>query len=88
MEMLEILKTRLPEGLKILKVKNQANRSQIEILFEYEGTNGIGWLYKTCAPGSENKICDYAICAVMANIEIQRNNLEAARAWLDKQTMI
>lgn len=85
MEMLEILKTRLPEGLKILKVKDRPGYSQAEIRFEYDGTEGIGWLHKVCAPGKENAICDYSICAVMANICIQRNELEKARLWLDKQ---
>lgn len=85
MEMLEILKARLPEGLKIIKVKERPGYSQAEIRFEYDGTESIGWLYKTCAPGKENHICDFSICAVMANIALSRNDVEMAKFWLDKQ---
>lgn len=37
MEMVEILKGRLPDGLEIIKVKDRSNRSQAEIIFRYQG---------------------------------------------------
>ena len=86
MEMLEILKGRLPEGLEIVKVNERPRHSQAEIRFKYDGTEGIGWLYKTCVPGRENIVCDFSICAVMAQIGLLRNDVEMAKFWLDKQT--
>lgn len=86
MEMLEILKARLPEGLKILKVKDRPGCSQMEIQFEYDGTKANGWLFKACAPGKAEAICDFSICAVMMNICIQRNDLEATKFWMEKQS--
>ena len=85
MEMLEILKTRLPEGLKIVKVKDRLGASQLEIFFEYEGTKARGWLFKACVPGKANYICDFIICTVMINVCLERNDLETAKFWRDKQ---
>lgn len=85
MEMLEILKTRLPEGLEIVKVKNRSGRSQIEILFRYDGIESTSWLYKTCTPGRENYVCDSVIFGVLAAVALKQNDLEKARHWMDKQ---
>lgn len=85
MEMLEILKGRLPEGLEIVKVKNRSGSSQIEIKFSYKGTEAIGWLWKTCAPGKAEDICDFTVCAVMMNVGLMLNDLEMVKFWKDKQ---
>lgn len=83
--MLNVLKERLPEGLEIVKVKNRSGRSQIEILFRYDGVEFTSWLLKTCTPGCENLVCDSVIFAVMAAIALKQNDLEKARHWMDKQ---
>ena len=85
MEMLEILKGRLPEGLEIVKVKNRSGSSQMEIRFSYEGTEAVGWLWKTCTPGKAEHLCDFTLYGVMCNVGITRNDFEMAKFWSDKQ---
>ena len=85
MEMLDILKGRLPDGLEIVKVKNRSGNSQTEILFSYEGTEAKGWLPKTCTPGRAENCCDFLTYGVMAQIGLQRGDLVMAKGWLDKQ---
>ena len=84
MEMIDILKGRLPEGLEIVKIKNKRSNSQTEILFKYKDTEGTGYLWKMCAPGHENNVCDATIFNVMAGISFKRGDLEATKYWLDK----
>lgn len=83
-EMLEIMKKRLPEGLEIVKVKNQSNRNQAEITFSYKGYEVKEWLTKTCTPGHEEKNCDQTIFNAMAMLAIKRNDFETAKYWSDK----
>lgn len=82
MEMLEILKGRLPEGLEIVKVKNKG--SQTEIKFSYDGLEVTSWLLKTCAPGRAENVCDSTVCGAMMNAALKRNDLEMAKFWGDK----
>lgn len=83
MEMLEILKGRLPEGLEIKKVKIRSGRA--EITFLYDGTETLGWLRDTCAPGHAENICDFTIAAAMMGIALTRGDFEMAKFWRDKQ---
>lgn len=85
MEMVEILKGRLPDGLEIVKVKNRTGRSQVEILFRCDGFEFTSWLHKTCTPGHENNVCDKVIFNVLAAVAIKKNDLEKAKYWLDKE---
>lgn len=82
--MLEIMKKRLPEGLEIVKVKNQPNRSQAEITFSYKGDEAKEWLYKTCEPGFEGRVCDRTIFNVMAAFALKKNDIETAKYWIQK----
>lgn len=88
MEMLEILKNRLPEGLEIVKVYNRTGRSQIKILFSYGGHEIFGYLNKTCAPGHAERDCDFSICTVMLGIALETNDLVSAKHWMEKQQKI
>lgn len=83
MEMLEILKGRLPEGLEIVKTKNKG--SQTEIKFSYDGVEVVGWLPKTCIPGAAESTCDFTVCAAMISVALDYNNTEMAKFWMDKQ---
>ena len=85
MEMLEILKGRLPEGLEIVKVKNRSGRSQTEILFRYDGVEFTSYLHKTCAPGCENEVCDNVICGVLMAVALKQGDMEKAKYWMDRQ---
>lgn len=85
MEMLEILKGRLPEGLEIVKVKNRSGRSQSEILFRYDGVEFTSYLHKTCTPGCENAVCDNVIYSVLTAVAMKQGDMEKARYWMEKQ---
>lgn len=82
--MLDILKERLPEGLEIVKVKDKASASQIQITFSYEGTEEVGWVHKTCAPGCEKKLCDQTIASIMFSFALKQNYLVMADYWKGK----
>lgn len=82
--MLEILKSRLPDGLKITKIKDRANASQLQLTFSYNGTQAVGWLYKTCAPGFEKKYCDQTIASAMLSVALDLENREMADLWKKK----
>lgn len=82
--MLDILKERLPEGLEVVKVKDKASASQIQITFRYEGMENVSWLYKTCTPGCENKLCDQTIASTMLGFALKRKDLRMADYWNDK----
>jgi len=88
MEMFEIMKTRLPEGLEVVKVYQRTGQDQMKIVFSYKGQEYIGWLRKTCAPGFAHKNCDFTICTVMVGLALKRGDLEAAKHWADKQSGI
>lgn len=85
MTMLELFKTRLPEGLEIVKVQDRASASQVKIWFSYDGTEGFTTLQKTCAPGMAEKNCDFSICVAMLGIALDRNDREMIITWRDKQ---
>lgn len=85
MEMIEILKTRLPEGVSVVKVQDRSGYSQIKILLSYEGREQWTSVYKTCTPGKENHICDMTITTAMIGFALERNDLDAAKVWLDRQ---
>ena len=88
MEMLEIMKTRMPEGLEIKKIQNRANASQIKIWFAYEEIEVVGYLSKTCTPGTAEKVVDYTICSAMMGVGLRRNDVEMAEHWLAKTMAI
>lgn len=84
MQMLEIMKSRMPEGLEIVKVKNKTNASQIQIWFSYDGMECVGWLPKTCTPKMENRVCDRTIFNAMAEFAMGKGDIAGAKEWLSK----
>jgi len=82
--MIDILKERLPEGLEVVKVKDKASASQAQITFAYKGLESGSWIYKTCAPGCEYKLCDSTIASVMMSFGIKLHDLEMAEYWKAK----
>lgn len=85
MEMLEIMKSRMPKGLEVIRIWDRNGSDQIKILFSYEGHQHYGWLRKTCTPGFAEKNCDFSICTVMIGIALERNDLEMVKHWKEKQ---
>lgn len=82
--MLDILKERLPEGLEVVKVKDKASASQIQITFSYKGMESVNWIHKTCAPGCENRLCDQTIASTMLGYALDQKDLQMAEFWRDK----
>lgn len=82
--MLEILKSRLPEGLKVVRVKDRVNASQLQLTFSYNDTAAVGWLYKTCAPGFEKKYCDQTIASAMLSVALDLEDGKMAELWKKK----
>lgn len=83
--MLDILRERLPEGLEIIKVHDKSGSSQIKVDFSYNGTETVGYLYKTCAPGQAERNCDFIIYSTMISIGLKNNDLYMAQEWMKKQ---
>ena len=82
MNMFEILKSRLPNGLVVLSVKETHTKYKIE--FEYEGIKATAELSKTCAPGYHNNVADHAIITTMSEIMIAKGDYVSAKEWLRK----
>ena len=82
MTMLDVLKTRLPKGLSIIKEKEMS--SKYIITFQYEEQIVKAELRKCTAPKMENKNCDFTICTAMSSIFINKKDLAKAKEWLDK----
>lgn len=85
MEMFEIMKSRMPKGLEVVKVWNRTGSDQMKILFSYGGQECVGWLRKTCAPGFAEKNCDYTIFTTMLSMALERHDLPDAKRWKEKQ---
>lgn len=82
--MLDILKSRLPEGLEIVKVKDRVNSSQIVLTFRYRGIEIGGYLQKACAPGYAEQNCDYTISSVMMALALNLGDRELADHWSER----
>lgn len=86
MEMLEILKTRLPDGLEIVSAKQRG--ATIHLVFAYKGEEVKSTLQTSCAPGAAEKLCDFTVCLAMAQFAMNRGDVAEARAWMDKQQAV
>ena len=82
MTMLEIFKSRLPEGLEIVETKK---RGKYNVCLNYDGTEAIVTLPTTCVPTKENFMCDIIICTSMMRIASSRGDEEMFGKWCNKQ---
>ena len=80
--MLDVLKNRLIDGLKIVSVKEM--RAKYEIEFEYEGDKGTVDLPKRCTFDRQTKIADHAIKTFMMTVYIARYEYAKAKERLNK----
>lgn len=81
MNMLDVLKGRLIEGLTITKAKEKA--SEWELTLAYGGEEAKAWLRKTCAPGEQNKVADNVIISAMSSVALHNSDPDEAKKWLD-----
>lgn len=80
--MLDVLKKRLIDGLKIVSAKERSNKYCIE--FEYDGDRAKAELQKCCMPNCENEVVDNCIITAMSTIYFNRGDFQKSKEWLDK----
>ena len=83
MDMLELLKQRLPAELTITKVKGRTSSNQIEITFDCQGREVRGWLNKVCAPGFAESVCDKVIYNALISAALDRNDMKSATKYYE-----
>lgn len=81
MNMLDILKERLPENLSIVSYKEKP--SKFLVLFDYRGDRFNGEVPKTCTPGRESEVCDFSIQTAMTTMCLNKGDLEEVMKWKD-----
>lgn len=81
--MLQILRKRLIEGLKIISVNETHAKYKIE--FEYEGERATAELPKSCAPNCHNEVADNTVKTAMSTIYFNRGDYAKASEWLHKR---
>lgn len=80
--MLDIVKTRLPEGIKISSVKE--DRSKYEITLTDGEYSSRCWVNKTYAPTMYERAADSAIYNAMAGMAIDRGDIAKGKEFLAK----
>ena len=86
--MIDIFKTRLPEGLEIESVEDYSRFSYL-VTFNYKGIcKTKSFLHKKCAPGKEKLVCDLDVSIAMIYIGLRLNDAEMTRHWKAKQEWI
>lgn len=81
MEMLDILRNELKEGMSISKVKELSNK--YNITFAYKGMEASAELLKTCVPGAANEVCRKTIDTAISTMYMNAGDLSEAKKWLD-----
>lgn len=82
MDILDVLKSRLPEELAIASVKDNSYRNKHKIKFHIGDMELEGELQKAVPLGKENAVVDSLIRTTMAAYYAKQGNLEDAEAWL------
>lgn len=82
MDILDVLKSRLPDGLEIVSVKDKPYCTKYYIKFHIGNIDIDGELPKAVPLGKENDVVDSAIRPTMANYYWQCGKIEEAQKWL------
>lgn len=80
MEMIDIFKETLQEGMEISKCKELSNKYKFTL--SYNGMSATCELSKLCTPGNEKSLCMQAIDNAMSSMYIDKGDLKEAKAWL------
>ena len=80
--MFELMKRQLPEGLTVASCKEKPTK--YALVLEYDGIQTTAELPKTCAPGSQRKIINQAICSTMMGVMLKKGDADAAQRWMDR----
>lgn len=81
-DMLDIFKTILPDGVEVDKVSERNSIFRVTVSWEDQKTTVD--LNRMCAPGYERHHCMSAVVNAMSSMLITRGDLVGAKAWLDK----
>lgn len=81
MDMIDIFKEVMQDGMEIVKCKEMSNKYKITL--SYNGMNATCELNKLCTPGNEKSLCMRAIDTAMSTMYIDNGNYQEAKAWLD-----
>lgn len=83
MNMIDILKGRLPKGIAIVSVKEKPSKYIVSLSYNGEEIDQKTELVKACVPGKENAVCDTAIQVVMTAFMLDRGEIEEAKRWME-----
>ena len=83
MTILEIFKSRLPEGLEIIKVKERYCKTDVTL--RCRRITHLSSIHKMCVPGDEEYLCDIEICNVMMAIAMKEKDNGMFKLWMQKQ---
>lgn len=80
MDILEVFKETLQEGMEITKCKELLNKYKLTL--SYNGMSASCEINKLCTPGNEKSLCMQAIDNTMSSMYINSGDLREAEAWL------
>jgi hypothetical protein len=81
-DMIEVLKSRLVDGLTIVHVKELY--SKYTVTMQLGNDTAMVDLWKTCKPGDQDDLCDRVVWTAMSTIYCNRGDFLSAKVWLDK----
>lgn len=81
MNMLDVFKSILQNGMEIEKVKE--HNENYKFVLSYKGMTAKCQLPKVCALGYERNVCKNVINNAISGMYINANNLIEAKKWLD-----
>lgn len=83
MEMIDILRNRLPAGISIVSFKEKPSKYIVKFAYNDEQLPGQGELVKACTPGKENMVCDTTIQVAMTGFMLDKGDMAGAKHWMD-----
>lgn len=82
MTMLEIFKSKLPEGVKVVKAKEKPSKWDVEISDGVSTTSTS--ILKAYAPNAYDYAAESIMLTTMASLALNRGDIAEAKEWLDK----
>lgn len=80
MNILDIFKDTLQDGMEITKCKELSNK--YKMMLSYNGMFASCEVNKLCTPGNEKSLCMQAIDNAMSSMYLDKGDLREAEAWL------
>ena len=80
--MIDIFKTKMPEGMKIVNEKELNNRFKIEV--QFLDVIVPTELSKQCSPGYESRYCKSILWSALAQIYLIKDDIPKVKEYLSK----